>query len=185
MSWIFEDPLPAMIFGVVCAAISGFVWLQTGRKPLIYVSLACIATTAILVGVEKLIVTDREEIRSILESIAADIERNDLDAVLGHVHPLEKEIYERARKEFPLYEFHSISIKQNLDVTVDRSYVPHRAEARFNVVVVLSDRTGVFKENRIPRYAIVQLKKNNDRWLVTDYDHDHPQRGYQQSGVRR
>jgi hypothetical protein len=56
---------------------------------------------------------------------------------------------------------------------------PRQAVATFNVVVVISDRSGLLNERHIPRFVSVTLRKEDDAWRVIDYQHQPPQKGFQ------
>lgn len=179
MEWIFEDPVPIIIVGGLTAAILGGGWIQTGRNFLLYLMIAVLVLTVVLVIVERLVVTPREEVRATLFEIARLVADNDIQAAVDYAHPDARHIRDMATSELSLYHFHSVDIKRNLRITVFPEHNPPRAEADFNVVVIIDTPDGFLTERRIPRFVQVTMLQDEDgRWRVSDYAHDTPQRGW-------
>ena len=186
MGWLLEKPLFIVAIGLLTSALLGGFWLQTGRKPLVYALALVVSLTCALVLLERAVETDREQIEATLEQISRDVERNDLDAVLRYLDPTATEIRRRAAAEFARFEFQRVSIKQNLEISIQADQQPAAATATFNVVVVLSERSGLHRERsgmreeiRAPQFIMLNLRKEEGTWQVTDFDHQPPQAGFQ------
>ena len=175
--WVLEHEIWLLVLGALTAILTGGLWLKTGARPFCYALVAVVLATALLVTLSGLIVTDRETITATLAQIARDVQRNDLEAVLAHVHSKASEIRRRAELEFPAYEFREVRIQENLEIDVREFEASKTAEARFNVVVLLRDRRGLFQESRIPRFVVVSLEQEDQRWKVTDYRHSDAREG--------
>lgn len=179
MEWIFEDPVPIIIVGGLTAAILGGGWIQTGRNLLLYLMIAALVLTGVLVIVERLVVTPREEVRATLFEIAGLVADNDIQAAAEYAHPDLRHIRDMAIAELSLYHFHSVDIKRNLRIEVFPDHHPPRAVADFNVVVIIDTPDGFLTDRRIPRFVEVTMLQDDDgRWRVSDYAHDTPQRGW-------
>jgi len=178
MEWLWEKPLFIVIMGLLTAVILGGLWLQTGRKRALYALLVALGVMGLLLVVERVVETDRERIDALLHHVARLVERNDIDAALRFAHSKADSIRRQARAELPLYEFHRIRIKQNLEITVDAKRSPATAVARFNVTVVLSDRSGLLKDRHIPRFVVVRFEKEGEEWRATHYRHHEPYAGF-------
>jgi hypothetical protein len=163
MMWLFEQSLLLVVLGTIAVVVLGFTWLQTGRRPLLYAALACVVLTVCGVLIGRWVVTDREAIDAVLRQMAREVERNDLDAVLQHVHSQSPQIRARASAEFPQYQFESVSIKSNLQITVDQAKNPPEAVAKFNVLVVGSLRDQSIQHSRALRYVVVS-HVSKGRW---------------------
>jgi hypothetical protein len=179
MDWLFEKPLFLVIMGVLTAVILGGIWLQTGRKQAMIGLIVTLALTGLLVLIERAVETDREQIDALLHRVAELVERNQIDAALEYAHSDAKEIRERAQTELRRWEFHSISIKRNLEITVDSDASPPRAVAEFNVLVVLSDGSGTLQHSRVLRFVVVHLEKEGNAWRAVSYEHFRPKIGGQ------
>lgn len=185
MVWLLEKPLFIVVIGMSTTGILGGIWLQTGRRVAIHAMLATLALTCLLLGLERWIETDREQIDATLHRIARHVERNDLDAVLTYAHSDAEWIRQQASNELPRYVFQQVKIKANLEIQVASEASPKEAVAEFNAVVVLSDRSGLFQNNRVPRYVIVKFQKEGEDWRVTDYEHHDARFGYTQREPQR
>jgi hypothetical protein len=175
MNWILEDPLYVVVLGIIATIVFGFGFLQTNFRPLAYAAGGAVILTVILVYVERVVVTDFEELEAALHEMAHDAENNDLAAILDHIHPSARAVRQRAEREFPLYEFSRVDIKRNLKIQfVDDGH--RRATASFNVVV-----EGTFRQyeqfGKAAEFVELELRKDDDRWQVTDYHHFPPQHG--------
>ena len=177
MNWLFEDAFVPLIVGVVVTLATAYFWLQTGYRVLLQSALVSLLLTIAIVVVERLVETDREQIERTLQAIAQDVERNDLEAVLGWVHSSATETRRRAEADFPRYEFHHVSVKRNLEIAVLQDEPPREVAANFNVVVVVSDRGGLFQQTRAPVFVEVEFKREEDRWKVLSYTYSPAQEG--------
>ena len=176
MTWVVEEPLYIAIMGIVTIAILAFGWMQTSYRPLLYGTVAAAVMTLLLLIVEQWVETESEQLAAALEQMAADVKRNDLEAVLNDIASTAPETRARARSEFPDYSFSRVDIKRNLEITVDSDRQPPRATATFNVAV-----DGVFKASRTPfrqRFFVeLTLVKEDGRWRVATYSYHSPQYG--------
>jgi hypothetical protein len=176
---LFDNPLPAILIGGGLAVLFGFGWVQTGKRwPLHWMVVALLITFA-LVLVERWIVTDREQITQTLYDIADLVERNDINTAVQYVYSGSPEVRRQALAELPGYDFSEVNIKRNLEIEVLPAHIPPRAEARFNVTVVVSTVNGSFKDMRVPRFVQVTfLQEKDGRWRVAAYRHDDPREGF-------
>lgn len=179
MTWLFENPYPALLAGGITAVSLGFGWVQTGRRwPLNAMIVVLVLTFAALL-LERSVVTDREKITATLHRIAALLERNAIDDALEYAHSGSPEVRDQAQNELPRYEFFDVKIKRNLKIDVSPEHVPPKAVAEFNVTVVASTRDGSLNNIRAPRFVkVVFLLDNDGTWRVAEYDHYDPRRGF-------
>ncbi len=178
MDWILENPLPSVLIGGLTAAMLGSGWLRTGQKWLLYLTIAAVLLTVGAVVLERVVVTDREQITVALHEIADLVERNEIEAAFQYAYSGAPEVRDHARTELRQYRFHEIDIKRNLRIEVLPDHIPPKAIARFNVLVVLSTRDGPI---RILRFVEVTFFKEEDgQWRVGAYSHDAPSRAFTQ-----
>ncbi len=179
MTWLTENPLPALLIGSLTTVILAGGWLRTGSKWLLAAIIAAIVLTIAAVLAERFIVTDREQVTQTLFDIAARVERNQVNETLQYAYPKTPAVRSQAAAELPLYRFSEVNIKSNLEVEVFPQRNPPMATAEFNVVVVLSTRDGLIANRRIPRYLEVTFYKDDDgQWRVGAYNHFDPRRGW-------
>jgi hypothetical protein len=176
MTWVLEEPIYILVLGLITAAFLGFALMQTGYRSLLHALLAVLALTGGLLLLERMVVTDREQVQAALERIADDVETNDLEAILSHVYSGAPDVYARAKMEFPNYEFSRVKIKDNVEATFEQGAQPPRVRVTFNVVVDVSVRQTGYGET-VARFVRVTLVKEDGDWHVADYSHDEPFQG--------
>jgi hypothetical protein len=179
MTWLLEErvgALPIILIGVILVVMLGTGWAKTGRREILYALVGVVVLCAIVLGVQRLVVTDGERVLAALHQIAADVERNDLKAVLGHIHSRAKRILDEAESEFPRYRFKEVKITRIREVIAKPKFVPPQVIVQFSVVVTGSDAEGIIGEQPVPRYVEATFEKDDDGvWRVSHYEHFPPQ----------
>ena len=180
MTWLLEEPIYILILGVLMLAFLGFALMQTGYRKIFHAMLAVVALTAGLLLLESLVLTEREQLEADLETIARDVESNNLEAILAHVYSGAPEILARAEREFPNYTFDKVDIKNNVEVAFEMDHQPPKAVVTFNVVVGV--RHGTMDFPHVPRFVVVTMMLEDGHWRVAEYSHDQPQTTFQLPG---
>ena len=177
MNWLDQNAVWLVLLCVVAVGVLAGGWLRTGRRALAFAAIIPILLAVSVLVVQQLVVTDREKVEATLEEIARQVRNNDLDGLLRYVDPQSPDVADRARQELPRYEFDEVIIKRNLEIHVDLNHDPPKAVAEFNVTVVVSEKSGTFQNQRIPRFAIVTFYLRDGRWRLASYEHHPPQEG--------
>ena len=172
---LLESPVIVGIGGLVLAVLAGLLWTQTGRKAALATAVVIALATIGLVAVGMQIQTDRETITETLHDVAAALQRNDYQAVFNVMHPSAAAAVARARAELPNYTFTVARVTHIKSIVVDASRKPETAIAEFNVRVELTTQGQKFI---VPRFVKVYFSKQDDRWLVRDYEHHEPTAGF-------
>lgn len=174
--WPFDQPLYIVVTGIVLGVIVGGLWMASGRKEMLFALGGVVALTVVWLIVERVVVTDREEIRATLVEIARDVQNNDLNRLLGHLSQSNPSLAQRAKAEMPNYKFTECRITQIHGTDVDSDSEPRSAIIEFNV-----QATGTFNEGSfgytgtVPRWVQLQMVREKDgRWRVQDYKHAAP-----------
>lgn len=173
--FFLEQPVLLAICGLLMAGVAFFAWMQTNHKAALYSTVGLAAATLILVILSIQIETSREQIEKILSQVAALVEKNDNKGVMAYVHPNAVAGVSRFETELPRYKFTQARITRVKDVTVNTDTVPETAIAEFNVFVIVVVDGQSF---RVPRFVKVYFRKNNDRWMVNDFEHFEPTAGF-------
>ncbi len=176
MTWILEEPIYILILGILTLAFLGFALMQTGYRGIFHAMLGVAALTVGLLILERMVETDKEQIESTLQTIARDVEANDLDAIYGHIYSGAPGILARAKREFPRYTFRHVKIKDNVEVVFENDHQPRKAVVTFNVVVDV--RQGAFHHPHVPRFVRVTLLLEEGHWRVAEYSHADPINGF-------
>lgn len=167
MTWLLEDPWPIVILGVLGEVLLLAALLRTGRGLFV----ACMVGVALLTGlgvlVERLVVTDREEIEETLQSAAAALSSDEPLRVLDYIAPEAEEVRSAAQRYLAWIDFRDISLRAPETRVSQR--MPGTATVRFTAHV-----QGTLKNSELSLgeglvYLEVQFRKHEGRWLVTGY----------------
>jgi len=176
MDWILENPVPSVLIGGLTAAMLGSGWLRTGRNWLLCLTIAAILLTVGAVVLERIVLTDRERIAVTIHEIADLVEQNEIDAALEYAYSGSPEVRNHGSSELRQYDFHEVDIKHNLRIEVFPDHIPPKAEATFNVLVVITTRDGPFRALRF--VEVTFFKEEDGQWRVGAYSHHEPRRAY-------
>ncbi|MCH7725580.1 MAG: hypothetical protein IH991_03740 [Planctomycetes bacterium] len=159
---------PEWIIGIGVVVVVGlvFAFLKTGAKPLVPTIGAVLALLVGLLVLERMVVTDEEELVETLNNIAHAIERGDLEAVLQHIHPSAGKVLNAARKYHKDYTFRAVAITSMREIIVN-DQDPPKAQMHF---IVRLDVTLSSGDRPFVHGISLYLSKENDRWLVYDYN---------------
>ena len=164
---LLEDPTPIILAGIAIEAVLGIVLLRSGRGAVLVV----MGVVAILVGagvlVERLVVTQREQVEAVIEAGRLATESNDLRAALALVAPAASEAQQLARQGFAEARFGEVKVR-GLTISVDRKTKPPSASARFQVIAEFESRHGNVPYRNYVGAMTVKLERSGSRWLVTD-----------------
>ena len=173
-----EQPLVIVFCGLVMAAMFIAGLLKTGKKALLFAALGSILLTMGLVGVERAIITPREQVKATLHLIADDLERNDVAAVTAHISRHRGELIKEAKQKMGMVEIIDVDIKRNLKVDLHFERGMEIAEARFNAVIRLRLLRGLSDAMRpTPRFFVVRFRKEDGQWRIRDYEMHDPRQG--------
>jgi hypothetical protein len=178
MMWLVEEPVTILLLGGLTVAMLAYAWWQLRYRWLLHAWLGLAALTVGLLLLESVVETEPEQIEAALRQIARDVESNDLERILRHVYSGAPQTLAQARSEFPRYEFERVSIKQNIEISLDPTAQPPAARVTFNVrvdVVELSSRIRYTPA----RFVMVTMRKEGGAWKVAEYAHDDVLRGMQ------
>src|SRR5215211_577876 len=98
MQWLFENPWPSVVAGAIVALAFGLMFLRSGRTAWLVAMAGVLVSLALLVVVERAVVTDREQVELTLEEIAVALERNDSDKVVDYILPDQTELRGYAKR---------------------------------------------------------------------------------------
>jgi hypothetical protein len=180
LNWLFESSSEQYVLLIALAASAvalSVIWLKTGKRALLIASIADGGLVVLILLAGHWIVTPREEVEATLQTIAADVESNDLNAVLAHIHSSRDDIRRRAEAEMPRYRFTEVRINSIEKVTSDTSADPPTAEAEFYVGAsgdFGGDIGAVYGDRPVTRFVILKFEKEDGAWKVIDYEHHAP-----------
>jgi len=176
MLWLYEQPLAIVAIGVALILALGAAWSASGRKELLYAAGAMFLLLIAGLIIEKMVITDREAIRTTVLQIARDVQNNDRRAVLGHIHSSAPQLRRQAEAELPKYEFKEMRITRIHLIDVDRQAEPRSAIVEFNIIGSGTERQGVELGHVAQWVKLHLLREKDGRWTVADFEHDSPER---------
>lgn len=170
MKLLFENPIPlAAICGLMAAMLMGG-FFQTQRKSLLLGAGGMLLLLGGVVFIERVVVTPSEEVAQTLHEIASDLEVNNIEGVLRHISTTAPELEHDARGRLRGVTLEQVKIKRNLSVDVTPPSDPTAANARFNCVVVGSDKSGMMGKRKGAFYFDVKFLKEQGSWRVASYE---------------
>ncbi len=173
MTQLVESPWPALTFGIIALAVLAVVMLRTGRGVILFGMGGVVFLVLLLVGLEWLVVTDREKVENTLHAAAAAIEANDVDRLFQFISPRASFTPQRARHALRQVEFSEARIK-NVEVEINELTSPPTAKAKLLAIFSAVDRTLQVPYTGVRIPMNVQLQREEDgRWLITGHDEGH------------
>jgi len=166
MTWLVENPWPAVIVGLAVQAGLAVLLVRSGRVVVLAAMAAAAALTAALVLLELGVVTEREKIEEALFGAAAAVESNDLPALLAHVSPSAGELRAMAEATLAEVRMTEARITGDLEISVNELTLPVSARATF-IGRASGDvrRGGAVHSSLVSRFD-VKLAREGDRWLI-------------------
>lgn len=170
-----ENPMPVILCGIIAEAVLGIALLRTGRGVLLWAMGGVLALVLLGVGLEYLVVTEREQVETTLDEVAAAVGRNDRSGVLSHIHPSAAETRQLVNWGFGLASFTDAKITYLEVENINHLTSPPTARVRVKGIVFFKDRRGEDPYGKRPVNLTLELRRGSDRWLITSHQwHDDP-----------
>ena len=164
---LFENPVPIYAVGMVLATLCGLAFVSRRNLPSLVAFVGVVSATLLLVLVERLVVTVREEVEAAVVELLEAIEENDLPKVIATIDTAATEVWSDAETLMPMVKVEDTGAT-SLRVEVDASTGTPTAVAKFRGKV-----DGIHKSSgqRVFYFEEVHLfwVKREQRWLVEDY----------------
>lgn len=168
MAWLFEDPTLILLAGGLVQALLIVALVRTGRGAIMWAIAGVAVLMGILLVIEYVVVTEREEVIDTLHAAAAALESNDLDAVIALIAPEAADLRREAESRLPGIVIRSVKLRR-LDVAIRSSGDRATAEASMLLRVEGRDRQGQAPYENFLRPVTITLRREADRWLITGY----------------
>ena len=122
--------------------------------------------------IDKLVVTDRERIESVIYAAAAAAEQNKLDAVVEFISPSVPAVRHEAEHWIRQAKLDDVTIT-NMRIVLDRSTNPPTALAVFRVIAQgqLRDRSAVYPGTYFGLIT-AHFRLEAGKWMLIDYQHE-------------
>ncbi|MEX1042462.1 MAG: hypothetical protein WDZ51_17655 [Pirellulaceae bacterium] len=170
MTWLFDQPLPILIVGVLGGAILAGTLAQTGNRLFLKLLLAWITLFGLLLVVEYGVITDREQVQATVYEIAAALEANDTARVQRSISDDAADLQREVEQKLNYVHVEAVKIKRNMEVNFVEQVTPRVAVAKMNVVFIGNLKSGITSEGRFPTYLILTFQQEADQaWRLADY----------------
>lgn len=169
--WIFEQPLYIVLFAAIGGAILGGALLQTGKHLFLYLLVGWIALAGIALGCEYAIVTEKEEIESVIYDVAAALEANDVEAVKSYISDDASDVRAVAQRQMAYVEIQNVKLKDNLEVSFLNGSTPEMAVAKLNVKIEGRVKGNADFQGDFATFLVLTFQKDPDgQWRIVSYD---------------
>jgi len=169
MTMFVESPWPAIMLCIVLEIMLGILFMRTGRGLVVVAMAVVLAVTAGMLVLERIVVTDTEQVEDTLHGIAEDLEANDVAAVLASFSP-DCPRLAQVRATLDGVTIRSASVGPDLEVRISQLTSPPTATAYFTGRIDGRDNSGTIPYDRFARKFKVKLQRRDGRWLITDYE---------------
>lgn len=168
MTWLLEGPWVLAGIGLVALAFPWIVYLRSRRVMWLGVMLAIVLVTAGVIGLERWVVTDREQVQQAVSDLAVALETDDRQGVLDLISDKAPELERDAAGKLRWIRVERAKVR-NLKITLDEQ--PGTATATFRAGVhIRVRRQGGGRGMQLLR---VELQFRRDQpagpWRVSDY----------------
>ena len=176
MTTFVESPWPAVALCTLLLLVFGAIFVRTGRASVVVAMLAVIGALVGLVVVERMIVTETEEVEDTLHGIAENLTANKVPEILASFAPNCPGIGQ-ARSALNSFTVESAMVGRDLEVRINKLTSPPTATAFFTGRIQATDNSGTIPYQNYIRKFKVKLERHGDRWLIADYDDGDLRRG--------
>ncbi len=173
MTWLLESPWPALTLGVVCELVLVIVLVRSGRVVVIVAMAVVLAITLGMLALERMVVTQTEEIENALHAAESALETNDPPAVLAlftQTSPRRNQV-ESALKRFHVRNAH---VGRDLEIATNALTNPPSARAFFTGRIEGADARGEVPYEQMIQKFTVTLHREGDQWLIHDFTMEEP-----------
>lgn len=168
MTLLFENPLPIAVVGGLLATLALVVFLARRTGASLAALVGVVAVTLLLVLVERLVVTDREQVENALDGMLAAIQANDVPATIEFIDPAAAKIRTDAQALMPQIKV-EVANAGSVEVTVDDAAEPPTAMSRFRAFLHGTHGASGALVGYINQQVDLHWVKRGDRWLIDDY----------------
>lgn len=169
MSWLFEDPTMLIASGVLIEALLAVALVKSGRAALLLAMAGVLVLVLGGVFVERMVVTEREQIEATLDGVSHELEANNIEGVLSWIDPASEGMREDVRARLSQARISEVRVF-DLNVNINHYVTPPTAQADFTGRIRGRYRgEGGGGDGMLLRRLTVDFRQAGDRWLITGY----------------
>jgi hypothetical protein len=160
MTRFLEDPVPAIVLGIIAEIALIAMLLLTGQRSALLGMVAVCLLAALGVVIERQVVTEREKIEDLFAVAAHAVEVGDKTTILSMLDPQSQGLVDSARRMMRKYTPKGIKLA---DQRIEVDEIARTATADMLVVAT-------FGSDRMPQRVRFNLREVDGRWLITRYE---------------
>lgn len=170
MEYLFENPIPLLMVGVVLLTFAGVLYYSTRSVGSFVAMVVITVVTLSALVMEQLVYTERELVEVAISGITDAAEQNDLERVLVYLSPTATRTRAMAEKLMPQLDIQKANVMSEIEITLDDEKQPSRATARFRGFFHAKHKSGMAGGRPFP--VEVELVRDEHRWLIEDFHSD-------------
>lgn len=170
MSWLFEDPTLLIAAGVLLEVLLAVALVKSGRAMLMLVMAGVLALMLGGVFIERMVVTEREQIEATLEGVSQALEANDVEGVLAWIDADALALRSEVRLTVPPAHISEVRLF-DLQINVNHYVTPPTAQADFTGRIrgTYRGQGRASGDGMVLRRLTVDFRPQGDRWVITGY----------------
>jgi hypothetical protein len=169
MPVLFENPLAIAVVGGLFATFALVVFLARRSLASLVALGGIIAVTLLLMLIERLVVSDREQVETGVDSVLAAVEANDLPTVLTWIDPAAVSVRADVQALMPLVKVDKARAMGEIEVTINDAANPPTAMSRFRAFLDGVHGSSGMRVAYFNQQVDVDWVKQGDRWLINGY----------------
>lgn len=171
MEYLFENPIPLLMVGVVLFTFTTVMYFSTRSTGAFVASVVIVVITLSALVMEQLVYTERELVEVAISGITDAAEANDLPRVLQYLSPTATRTRTMAEKLMPELDVQKANIIGEIEIDLDDEKNPTTATATFEGFFYAKHKSGMPGGDRLP--VTVELVRDGHRWLIEDFHSSH------------
>ncbi|QDU55409.1 hypothetical protein [Aeoliella mucimassa] len=165
MIYLFENPIPLLMIGLVLLTFSGVMYYSTRSVGSFLATVLIAVLTLCGLVMEQIVYTERELVEVAVTSICDAAENNDIEDVRAHLAASATETRKMVDKLMPIIQVEKANVISDIKIELDDPKNPKHATARFEGYFA-----GKYKKTGTPgagRSSVtVSLVRGEHRWLI-------------------
>ena len=176
MTSFVESPWPSVMLGLALEAVLVIVLVQIRRPVVIALMAGVLAVTVGMLVVERMVVTENEEVEDMLDGLASALVTNDSPSIMAMLtddSPRRNEVQSILSR----VTIRDARVGGDLEIRLNKLTIPPSATTYFTGRVDAKDNRGTIPYEHLIRRFKVTLHKQNGHWRLFDYSEQDRQKG--------
>jgi hypothetical protein len=166
MIWLFENPIPLIVIGVVIGTILLVMVYSTGQPRWLYIFGGFVLLWGGLLVVEKLVVTPREKLLATIEDGAAAVRANDWTRAATFIAPSAQKTSQQLQAQAKRYTIRELSILNRV-LKFDNDSNPQTCDV--GLLLKIAEAKSGYEGGAQVSLHFVWFEKEG-KWLVESYE---------------